>query len=308
MYITFLQLAKRILEEKNSPLSVDEIWQIAKANGYEKNLGSTGKTPWATLGSRLYVDTRDNENSLFATTGTRPKKFYLKSKGLKVSENDYEVLGNFENKKTTTLDFQERDLHAFAVYYGFYHLRAYFKTINHSKSSKAAFGEWLHPDIVGCYFPFVDWKDEVVKFSRTVGDSAIKLFSFELKKSLSFSNIRESFFQAVSNSSWAHEGYLVAAQIDHDEDFLSELERLSTSFGIGIIQIDVDDPDSTSILFSAKLKQIDWETVNKLASMNPDFSSFIKRVDIDAQTQNVTKELYDKIIERELLIKSVNRD
>ncbi len=66
----------------------------------------------------------------------------------------------------------------------------------------------------------------------------------------------------------------VAAQIDQDEDFQSELERLSTSFGIGIIHIDVDDPDSTSILFSAKLNSIDWETVNKLASMNPDFSSF----------------------------------
>jgi hypothetical protein len=33
-----------------------------------------------------------------------------------------------------------------------------------------------------------------------------------MKKELNFSNLRESYFQAVSNSSWANEGYLVTAE------------------------------------------------------------------------------------------------
>ncbi len=33
------------------------------------------------------------------------------------------------------------------------------------------------------------------------------------KKIINRSNLRESFFQALSNSSWAHYGYLVAADL-----------------------------------------------------------------------------------------------
>ena len=65
---------------------------------------------------------------------------------------------------------------------------------------------------------------------------------WSLKKRLSFSNLREAFFQAVSNSSWANEGYLVAADISTDEDFQAELHRLSASFGIAIIQLDIEQP------------------------------------------------------------------
>jgi hypothetical protein len=75
------------------------------------------------------------------------------------------------------------------------------------------------------------------------------VFSFELKKSLSFGNLREAFFQAVSNSSWANEGYLVAAEISQDEDFLSELRRLSSSFGIGVVQL--ADSDESGHLFQS---------------------------------------------------------
>ena len=42
---------------------------------------------------------------------------------------------------------------------------------------------------------------------------SVRLWSFEVKKELNVSNARKSFFQAVSNSSWANEGYLVATSI-----------------------------------------------------------------------------------------------
>ncbi len=192
------------------------------------------------------------------------------------------------------------------AFYGFYYLKAYLKTINHSKSDKKGFGEWVHPDIVGCYFPYKDWEGDVVEVSTLMGNTSIKLFSFELKRELSISNIRESFFQAVSNSSWANEGYLVAANIDVDDDFRSELKRLSTAFGIGIIQLDIDDPDSSDIILPAKSKNyIDWDTVNKLSSINPDFRGFLKRIRNDMKNQEIRKEMYDVVLEKEELIRLI---
>jgi hypothetical protein len=63
------------------------------------------------------------------------------------------------------------------------------------------------------------WSSDVGELSAKFGETGLKFYSFELKKELTFSNLRESFFQAVSNSSWAHEGYLVAAEVSADVSF-----------------------------------------------------------------------------------------
>ena len=303
MAITFLQMAQKVLEEEKQPLTASEIWQVALGKGYERLVESKGKTPWATLGALIYVDVRDNPSSLFVPLGARPKRFILK--------NQVDNLGGKIPETTKTpqiatkkIEFLEKDLHRLMVYYGFFYLKAYLKTINHSKSDKKGFGEWVHPDIVGCYFPFRDWEGEVVEVSTLMGNTAVKLYSFELKRELSITNIRESFFQAVSNSSWANEGYLVAANIDTDEDFMTELKRLSTAFGIGVIQLDIDDPDSSEILLPAKAKDIiDWDTVNKLSSINPDFRDFLKRIRVDMTSREVRKEMYDSVLTKDDLIK-----
>jgi uncharacterized protein len=302
--MTFLQLAQKVLGEEKTPLTPEEIWKTAQTKGYDKAVGSQGKTPWRTIGAQLYVEVRDNPASIFTKTDTRPKRFLLKSlvetQGQKILESSPPP-ALIENKP----GYWEKDLHPYLVYYGFHYLKAHLRTIHHNKSKKDEFGEWVHPDIVGCYFPFGDWKDEVVEASLSMGYSAVRLFSFELKKQLSFSNLREAFFQAVSNSSWANEGYLAAASISSDEDFNSELERLSTSFGIGVIRIDVEDPDSTTILFPARPKDtVDWEMVNKL-SFNPDFRDFLKRIKIDVGSREVRKELYDSILAKDELLKLI---
>ena len=178
-------------------------------------------------------------------------------------------------------------------YYGHYYLKAYLKTLHHNKSGKKEFGEWVHPDMVGCYFPFADWEDEVIEVSSLMGNTAIKLFSFELKRDLDFSNLREAFFQAVSNSSWANEGYLAAAVISTNDEFLHELKRLSTSFGIGVVKINIENPDETDIIFPARTKDtLDWENINKL-TMNPDFKDFLQRISIDISSREVRQEKYD---------------
>jgi hypothetical protein len=283
--MTFLELAERVLTEK----------------GYDKQLNSEGKTPWATLGAQIYVNAKDNPKSPFAQTDSRPKKFYLKSQASQLDLSDIAISKEPTVVKKKRFDFLEKDLHPYLTYYAYYHLHCYTKTINHSQSSKKEFGEWVHPDIVGCYFPLDDWKQEVYELSSSIGNISIRLLSFELKRELSFGNLRESFFQTVSNSTWANESYLVAAEVSEEEEFRSELSRLSTSFGIGVIKLNLEDPHSSEIIFPAKYREaLDWETINKL-TMNADFKEFISTVKIDITSRKIHKKEYDQVQDIEIL-------
>jgi hypothetical protein len=131
-----------------------------------------------------------------------------------------------------------------------------------------------------------------------------RLYSFELKISLDFATLREYFFQAVSNSSWAHEGYLVAVNIDEDSDFRVELVRLSQSFGIGVIQLSITAPDDFAVLLPPRKKaEIDWSTAERIAAANPNFRDFIKAVATSVQINDPTVAGFDKVLtDAELVI------
>lgn len=301
--MTFLELAEKILKENNQPLSTSDIWNYALQKGYEKQLSSLGKTPWATLGAQIYVNAKDNPKSIFEKTDTRPKKFFLKSASGKINLSEQSLNKEEIVVRKSKFDYLEKDLHAYLSYYAYTFLNCVTKTINHSHSTKKEFGEWVHPDIVGCYFPLEDWKNEVYELSSAIGNISIKLLSFELKREVTFSNLRECFFQTVSNSSWANESYLVCAELSNDIDFRSELARLSTSFGIGVIKLNLEDPNSTEVIFPAKFRDsLDWETINKL-TMNADFKEFITTVKIDITSKRIHKKEYDAVLDEAALRK-----
>ncbi|NJK84579.1 MAG: hypothetical protein HC912_13130 [Saprospiraceae bacterium] len=304
--MTFLELAEKVLKETQVPMKTSEIWEYGVKKGYTQQLNSSGKTPWNTLAAQVYVNVRDNNNSIFGATENSPKKFYLKAfKNIDLlieqSEKDEIAKIETEEKELRQKNYSEKELHPVLAYFAYYHLRCYTRTINHSKSSKKTFGEWVHPDMVGCYFPIEDWATEVNELSSTVGNPAIKIYSFELKRKVTLTNLREIFFQTVSNSSWANESYLVVAEVAEDEDLTNELKRLSTSFGIGVIKLDINDPDNSEFLYPAKVSEyLDWETMNKL-TMNKDFTEFLKRINNDLKGREIRKEWYDSILDKEKL-------
>ena len=65
MSYSYLDLAYDVLKQTAKPLTFQEIWQCAQENGLAAKVESAGKTPWQTLGARLYVEVRDNEASKF---------------------------------------------------------------------------------------------------------------------------------------------------------------------------------------------------------------------------------------------------
>lgn len=306
MGYSFLDLACDVLQSSPTPLTFQQIWETAVQNGLAAKVDSTGKTPWNSLGAQLYVDVRDNASSKFVKVSTRPARFFLRRRQGELPASAVQKLENEEEKAPEKkTEYKERDLHPVMAYFAYANSSfnrgksIFTKTIEHAKSTRGGYTEWTHPDMVGFYLPLDDWREDVLELNRLTDNNALKLFSFELKKSLNKSNYREAYFQAVSNSSWAHEGYLVAADIHQDDDFLAEIERLASSFGIGIIHLDPSDVDSSTILYPARSKEsLDWDTINKLCSQNQDFARFIADVKIDFGSKRIHRSEYDEVIPR----------
>lgn len=295
---TFLNLAFDVLSKEGKPLTAVEIWDKAVELGLNKKTNSTGKTPWQSVGAQIYTSIKYDPNSVFIKIEGCPKFFIKEKYKDSVIDNDEEVI--VEEKK---YKFNERDLHPLLVKFvsskaGF---QCYCKTIYHelTNSHRQGSTEWLHPDIVGIYFPFDDYKNEVRKLQDSLKVNYYKLYSFELKTDLSMSNLRKYYFQAVSNSSWANEGYLVVLNLRNDEELISELKRLNNAFGIGVIHLNADCIEESEILFNAKQKDfVDWDTVNRLAIKNKNFNEFILNINEDIKLSKPKSE-YDKILSEE---------
>ena len=148
------------------------------------------------------------------------------------------------------------------------------KTIFHESSNKSDQSQkWVHPDMVGVAFN--EFQDPATRSLLKAAETKeyIDLYSYELKRTIDNDHqLKEYFFQALSNSSWANYGYLVALEIS--EDLMEEMARLNRSFGIGVIKLS-PYKDDTQVLFSARKNELDYYTIDKLCRINKDFKNFI---------------------------------
>lgn len=147
-----------------------------------------------------------------------------------------------------------------------------------SNNYGAGGNKWLYPDVVGMENLTDGLHPEVISAIRESRDRRVRLWSFEVKLLINRSNVRETYFQAVSNSSWANFGYLVAANFE-GVDTLKELRILYAVHGIGLIQLNPENPTESQILVPARERQdIEWPMCSRLATENKDFKSFMKKV------------------------------
>lgn len=304
--MTFLQLAKEILANAKYPLTSKEIWEIAKQKKYNEKVGSKGQTQWDTMRVAIANDIKNRKDSAFCIINQRPTTFWLKSRKNEI--NIEKLNAEIPKAKSQKESFHERDLHPLLVKFlaDDENFGICSKTIYHEKCKKKELGRgrWSYPDIVGVRFPF-DRKDKTLNLLSNINQSEYKLYSFELKKSIDFSNLKECYFQALSNSSFANEGYLVVFEYI-DKEVLNDLRRLNASFGIGVIQLNVDMLDSavsvlnSEIILPAMQRDLDIETLDMLVDESPDFSDFISDINetIRAKRQKLayTKDKFDKVL------------
>ena len=172
-------------------------------------------------------------------------------------------------------NFDERSLHK--LFCSYLRTRSiYAKTIFHEKSSSRVDSaqKWVHPDIVGVQFEEFKNDATLSLLKATEPKETVHLYSYELKRKIeSDYQLKQYYFQALSNSNWANFGYLVAFEINDGLD--EEMERLNNAYGIGIIQM---QDGNWTILYPAREKALDYNTIEKLNNLNRDFCTFIDKI------------------------------
>ena len=163
-----------------------------------------------------------------------------------------------------------------------------------SANNRGAGGnKWLHPDIVAMQALDKDWINEVRGCLGVNSTARIRMWSFEVKQELVSSNFREAFFQAVSNSGWASEGYLVATAIA--EGVMDDLLMLSSLHGIGLIALDGENPQGSQILVPSRQRELDWQSINRIAEQNADFKRFLVQVQTYIRSDYLNPNLWNRM-------------
>ncbi|WRD81552.1 COG2958 family protein [Helicobacter pylori] len=301
-----IKIMQSVLEIIKEPIKVTEIYhkaqELFEKGEIENMFDYGGKTPNHSVNSFIYTALKNGEDLPFLKAQEDPVLIALKDAAKEP------VLIVQKSSAPGTKIVRERNLHTFLTYMAYHNenLKCYTKTIFHEKSSKSSKGmdRWLYPDMVGVRFLYAELSNEnLIAFSKKFDTLPVKLVSFELKKEISVNNCRECYFQAISNSSWANEGYLVGRHIDtHNPKLMDLLKRLHASFGIGVIDLRTDE-DKSAILLNAKYKEkIDYTVALELSEKNEEFSSFLKSVvDYDPKNQNRYKDEFDEIKKKEEL-------
>jgi hypothetical protein len=225
-------------------------------------------------------------------TEDRPRRYYFTS----LSEAEEVQEAELESTHKAAKIFSEHDLYPRLSEYLLSEHGVFSKRID-EKRSKNSYGQngnkWLHPDLIGFEALSKNWSETIKQLVNSRSDSETRLWSFEVKKLINRSNVREVYFQALSNSAWANLGYLVAAEIS-GSGTLDELRMLSSQHGIGVIQLSVDEETESSILIQAEQRiEVDWSAANRLCDENPDADEVFKQVRVYHQAGEVNSHFWD---------------
>lgn len=237
------------------------------------------------------------KDSGIKTTEERPMKYYF------TESTDTDEVRIAEGNKDDAPDLgsstptKEHDLYPKLAKYLWSESEIFCKRIDEKKSRNtrgAGGNRWLYPDLVGVKDLSSEWDNEIKKCVKSNTDKTITLWSFEVKILINHSNVREAYFQAVSNSTWANFGYLVASEVQGAHTF-KELRILAGLHGIGFIRLDVDNPPESQIMIPAKERnEIDWDIANRLTEENEDFMEYIKCIRHFYQTGDITLDKWEK--------------
>jgi len=268
---TLKEVILNVLELQQNALTYTEVYQNIIQNKWY-NFGNA-KTPKESVSAQLGSFIRNNDSRVKRIKKKKGFVYYL-------SKFESNLILELEEKKPIVDKkfYKERDLHQLLSSY-LKNQETFVKTIFHEKSSnvKDHHQKWIHPDMVGVNFSNLKNKNAKALLKATNQADVYQIISYELKKEINNDyELKKCYFQAVSNSSWANYGFLVAFEISNG--LLVEIERLNQSFGIGVIELSAN-PFESKILFPSKYKELDFKTIDKLCKINNDFNKFIKQIE-----------------------------
>ena len=287
--MTIKEAILKSLEDLKVPKSYME---IANHILEKKYCSFAGETPHNTVSALCGDFIREGDSRVKRVKKEGAYLYYLTKNEQNI---EVEEPAKIESKKCKDKNtFEERDLHKLLSTY-LKSIGVYSKTIFHENSNRKDDNQiWTHPDMVGIRYLNLQTKTSQ-NFLKAINQvDTFKINSYELKKEINNdSELKKAYFQAVSNSSWANYGYLVAFEIS--DSLTEELERLNQSFGIGVIELNAN-PYQSKILFQAKYHTLDFKTIDKLCKINKEFEKFIE------QTEKLltAEDRYHNALEKEL--------
>jgi hypothetical protein len=185
------------------------------------------------------------------------------------------------------------------------------KSIEHTLAKRQAAGlnKWKFPDVV-----LLEWDpaviaedgerliEHMVDLRHSLGAQPFWLRSVELKVAISAPELREIFFQCVSNSKWAHTATLAIAHAVTDDSVADELRRLGSSYGVEVVSFGLDLEGLSRLPEAGKLRALsdkdreeqlkrievhtiasgiprptlDWQHVADLRAQNPEFDELFR--------------------------------
>jgi uncharacterized protein len=294
--MTIKEAILKSLEELNSITNSLAVYNhIIEQKYYEFG----GKTPASTVSAELgsFIRNGDTRIKRIKRDGGNYDYYLTKNEqniGVDILSGDNQQLTTKALKADNKKTYEERDLHKLLSSF-LKNTETYSKTIFHEKSNASDNNQiWTHPDMVGIKFLSLQTKASQ-NFLKSINRvDTFKMSSYELKKEIiRDTELKQAFFQAVSNSSWANYGYLVA--FEFSDSLSEEMARLNQSFGIGIIELNAN-PYKSKQLFPASYRDLDFKTIDKLCKINKEFEKFVE------QTEKLmtAEERYFKSTEKEL--------
>ena len=278
--MTIKEAILKSLEDLQRLSTHNEIYEHIIAKNYYQF--TKGKTPERTISSLLGTLIKNDDTRVKRIKGDGNYYLYYLAKfeqDLNINEIATDITEKSDSKQhKKNQTYLERNLHKLLSSY-LKNKKIYSKTILHeeSKNSKDDHQKWIHPDMIGIEFLNLTSKVNNAFMKILNKSDTFKLTSYEIKKEINTDyELKKYYFQAVSNSSWANYGYLVALEIN--DNLKDEMQRLNESFGIGIIELK-SNPYESKILFQSKFKELDFKTIDKLCKVNDKYENFIELIE-----------------------------
>ncbi len=162
---------------------------------------------------------------------------------------------------------------------------------DHTKALKEKKGinHWRYPDIIGIrkrnYL-----ENGILKIADLTGQKYYpEIWSFEVKIDLLKGNMRNYFFQCLSNSGWANRRYVVVVtdlkqRTKIEDEVIAEFRKLSLRYHVGLIQITsmnttLSEEGSSSILVDCPRQDLDLEIMNDLCISLPEFKDWLESLE-----------------------------
>ena len=257
------------------------------------------KTALELINERIFFTDYWKKETRLRVLGTRPRKYYWDENFPKEDAQESSQVAEVLPKGET-----EHDLYPTLCSYLHQEYNVYPKRIDERKSSNTkgpGGNQWRYPDVVGVEDLTGNYHAKVKEIVELKKEELLRFWSFEVKKSIKLANLRESFFQCLANSAWAHRAYLVAGELEDGEKngplVRQELNILCEAYGIGFILLNQESPEASNIIIPAQEKAtVNWALASNLAQENKDFITVLKHVrafmrtgDLDERDWHISK-------------------